>query len=129
MYGECYTSPQSKSIRRDSSGTGGSQVRTERNGGGNETAVQDTQGKRILPEMERGAMHTVHKQGGKGHQRAGDAGNRGHPGGESLFDPKTYKEQRGADLYRDTENMAGSHQKKKKGPHHPTLSAGRDGGR
>ena len=38
-------------------------------------------------------MHTVHKQGGKGHQRAGDAGNRGHPGGESLFRPKTYKEQ------------------------------------
>ena len=33
------------------------------------------------------------------------------------------------DLYRDTENMAGSHQKKKKGPHHPALSAGRDGGR
>ena len=58
------------------------------NGGGNETAVQDTQGKRILPEMERGAMHTVHKQGGKGHQRAGDAGNRGHPGGESLFRPQ-----------------------------------------
>ncbi len=57
-------------------------------GGGNETAVQDTQGKRILPEMERGAMHTVHKQGGKGHQRAGDAGNRGHPGGESLFRPQ-----------------------------------------
>ena len=52
------------------------------------TAVQDTQGKRILPEMERGAMHTVHKQGGKGHQRAGDAGNRGHPGGESLFRPQ-----------------------------------------
>ena len=44
--------------------------------------------KRILPEMERGAMHTVHKQGGKGHQRAGDAGNRGHPGGESLFRPQ-----------------------------------------
>ena len=80
--------PQSKSIRRDSSGTGGSQVRTERNGGGNETAVQDTQGKRILPEMERGAMHTVHKQGGKGHQRAGDAGNRGHSGGESFFRPQ-----------------------------------------
>ncbi|MCO7112702.1 DUF4373 domain-containing protein [Bacteroides uniformis] len=39
-------------------------------------------------EMERGAMHTVHKQGGKGHQRAGDAGNRGHPGGESLFRPQ-----------------------------------------
>ena len=32
------------------------------------TAVQDTQGKRILPEMERGAMHTVHQQGRKGHQ-------------------------------------------------------------
>ena len=47
-----------------------------------------TQGKRILPEMERGAMHTVHKQGGKGHQRAGDAGNRGHPGEESLFRPQ-----------------------------------------
>ena len=37
---------------------------------------------------ERGAMHTVHKQGGKGHQRAGDAGNRGHPGGESFFRPQ-----------------------------------------
>ena len=66
--GNAILPPQSKSIRRDSSGTGGSQVRTERNGGGNETAVQDTQGKRILPEMERGAMHAVHKQGGKGHQ-------------------------------------------------------------
>ena len=86
--GNAILPPQSKSIRRDSSGTGGSQVRTERNGGGNEAAVQDTQGKRILPEMERGAMHTVHKQGGKGHQRAGDAGNRGHPGGESLFRPQ-----------------------------------------
>ena len=30
----------------------------------------------------------IHKEGGKGHQRAGDAGNRGHPGGESLFRPQ-----------------------------------------
>lgn len=36
---------------------------------------------------------------------------------------------KGTDLYRDTEGMAGSHQTKKKGPHHPALSAGRDGGR
>ena len=89
MYGGMLYFPLKVNLfEENSSGTGGSQVRTERNGGGNETAVQDTQGKRILPEMGRGAMHTVHKQGGKGHQRAGDAGNRGHSGGESFFRPQ-----------------------------------------
>ena len=45
---------------------------------------------------------------------------------KAFFDPKTYKEQ-GVLTSTETEGMAGSHQTKKKGPHHPALSAGRDG--
>ena len=38
---------------------------------------------------------------------------------KAFFDPKTYKEQGVLTSTEDTEGMAGSHQTKKKGPHHP----------
>ena len=117
MYGECYTSPQSKSIRRDSSGTG-SQA------GLKGTAVMKllckmyTRKRYYLKKWNAGAMHAVHKQGGR------DINEQEMQGIDILvrkpFSTPNPKEQKGVLTSTEIEHNR-SHQTKKKGPP-PALS-------
>lgn len=86
--------------------------------------MQDLQGERILPGLERGAMRALQQQGGQGRHRGGDAGHGGHPGGEGILRPADVRGTGCADFGRNPEGVARSHQAKEKGAGLPTLLAG-----
>lgn len=87
--------------------------------------MQNLQGERVLPALEPGAEGAVFQQGGTGHQRGGDAGHRGHSGGEGFLRPGTVRETGGADFGGNPGGMARRNQtQEREGAGLPTLPDG-----